>query len=369
MIYSLLRPFLFLTPPEVIHDQVLHWQKVMPLGFFKRQNQVSSPKLHFKHPSFKFKNPIGLAAGFDKNAKAIHLVKSMGFGFLEVGSITQNPSKGNPKPRIFRAPAKRSMLNFMGLPNEGIKKILPRLQNQNFPLGLNIAKTPKAKSGASLESAIEEYFTVLNQLKDLGTYHVFNLSCPNTSSGKTFEEIEAFDQLASYYESWCRENQKSRPLLIKLAPSDSLKKLRAIIERAEKAGFDGYVLTNTLPHSPANSPFNKEKYQKLKGGLSGALLKTKANETLNEVVKIAGNQKLIMGVGGVLNFNDLMEKFFCGAQLVQVYTGLIYQGPLFIGQLKRQLLKFLDQHKLSHYQELIGNQKLHQIFKKENSSF
>ena len=349
--YAALRKLLFSLDPERAHELVKTASFLTPKNLLKLSCQNRAPELKTALGETRLTSPIGLAAGFDKNGELLPLLQALGFGFLELGSVTALASLGNPKPRIFRLPTDSSMINRMGLPNWGADKFAVHLAKQKLttPIGINIAKTPGSKNG------IDDFATSFRKLHHLGCYSVFNLSCPNTTDGKTFEDPALFAEFATKLVQLRQELKVTKPLLIKLSPDTDAKAVRKIVEFAVKQGFDGFVVSNTTA-TRSGLATNSAAIEKIgRGGLSGKALLLLANQQLKTVHEIVGNKKILIGVGGIMNLNDLLTKFSAGAQLVQIYTGFIYGGPFFVRELNRGLAKLCHKHGLKSYRELIGN--------------
>ncbi|MDO8518932.1 MAG: quinone-dependent dihydroorotate dehydrogenase, partial [Deltaproteobacteria bacterium] len=319
--YSLFKKLLFTLDPETTHNLAKRAAPILPLLGCK---SISSPVLKASIGGTKLENPIGLAAGFDKNGNMLGLASALGFGFTEIGSVTSIPCKGNPRPRIFRLPKDESIINRMGLPNQGADAVAKRLAKtkDKIPYGINIAKTPDNYS-PPYRSGIEDFLATFDKLKDFGKYIVFNLSCPNTAGGKTFEEPEVFKKLAKSVADVRKKMAAPKPILIKISPDLEEKKLFALVESACSFGFDGFVMTNTTLKRPnlKTGPFTVGKMGV--GGLSGGALAKKADEQLSAVHQMAPD-KILIGVGGIINFEGLLNKLSRGASLFQIYTGLVY---------------------------------------------
>lgn len=351
LMYNLIRSLLFQKDAEEIHDNVLHfgewlggsiWRK--PLEWWYTYNH---PSLHTTVCGIPFKNPVGLAAGFDKNGVLVDLLPVIGFGFFEIGSITALPSEGNPKPRLFRLPEDKAIINRMGLHNDGAEKIARRLKGKNhsLPLGINIAKTPSIDS----EKAIDDFCAVYNIIYDIADYITLNISCPNTQEGKTFEERESLEQLL--YE--ITRLRRGKPLFLKLSPDLSYEKIDAILEIGTQYFIDGYVIGNTTTKREHLRTSQENIAVIGQGGLSGKPLQKKSTEIIRYVYKQC--KPVIIGVGGIFSADDAFEKITAGAALVQVYTGLIYEGPGLVKKIKKGLVQKLKQHCFSSLKDAVGS--------------
>ena len=307
-IYKLLRPLFFKINPEKAHDYFCRFLKFFP--FFSSRKFF--PDLKQKIFNKIFDNPFGLAAGFDKNAEMIDFFYKKGFGFTEIGSVTYESHDGNPKPRVFRLVEDESLLNSMGLNNKGVDYVYNKLKKsrRGFPLGANIAKTNK--NDIQGDKAVDDIAKTYETISCLIDYITLNISCPNCFSEvgcsiKTFEDTFALDELLDRLSSL-----KSKPTLVKLSPDVGDDKLLHLIDVCEKYEGDGYVLSNSLRTD--------------KGGLSGKRLRENSTEMIRLVYSYLNKDTIIIGVGGINSAESAYEKIKAGASLVQIFTGLIYEG-------------------------------------------
>lgn len=286
-----------------------------------------------------FRNPIGLAAGFDKNGVLPNLFHALGFGFEEVGSITANSSRGNPVPRSFRLPEDNSLINRMGLNNEGAQRIINRLSSlssfEAFPIGINIAKThDPAILG---EDGIQDYLVSYRYAEPVADYITLNISCPNTTEGKTFEEPGALDNLLS-----ALPIQSSLPVLIKFSPDLSRDQLNELLTVTDSYPIAGYVATNTSSGRDGLTT-NPDVLTAIgRGGLSGKAIRKKSTQLIQWIHEERPD-KPIIGVGGIETLDDIIEKLEAGASLLQFYTALVYHGPFIAAKLNGQLLDYMYQ--------------------------
>lgn len=344
--------------PETAHHAVKAVAKTAPTAMIRALAGFEHPTLAAKLGDTNLKNPIGLAAGFDKNGEMISFLEALGFGFLELGSVTALPCRGNPKPRIFRLPADESLINWMGLPNVGADEFAKNFKNRKakIPCGLNIAKTPDFAFEAAKrkpKTGVEDFLETYAKLAGLGHYTVFNLSCPNTGESVLFESPELFPVLGREIVQANHRLKDKKPVLLKLSPDLWEKDLAKVVETALKLGFDGFVVANTTrSRAGLKTPITGE--IKDRGGLSGRGLKKAANAQLARVYNITGKNAILIAVGGIMSFDDLLEKFALGASLCQIYTGLIYNGPFFVKELNRKLAAFCEDNDLQSYRELVG---------------
>jgi len=333
--YSLFKPLLFTLEPEVAHSLAL-----TSLRLSEPLLPLFSPGLRATHPSLektifglKFPNPIGLAAGLDKKASLTPVWEKIGFGFAELGTFTAQAQPGNPKPRVFRLPAQKALINRMGFPNPGAKAVAKRLKQlkekgrwPQSPVGINLGKSKIT----ALENAVEDYLESLEELGPYADYLAVNVSSPNTPGLRKLQEAKPLKALLRAFV----RRAKGKPVLLKLAPDLQGKPLKEAADIALSAGCAGLIATNTtitrmnLP--PGDYPV---------GGLSGGPLREKADEVLRELSKFTKGKFPLIGVGGILTAEDVRRKFEAGASLVQIYTGYIYGGPGFPAALCRGLMK------------------------------
>ena len=342
MIYqNFLKPFLFKTDAETAHEWALsiasktHQSRLLQQLASSVYN-TSDDGLEQELFGLKFPNPIGLAAGFDKNGTTPMAMQALGFGFIEVGSITAQPSSGNPKPRAFRIPEDQSLINRMGLNNEGADVITDRLSSLklDIPLGVNIAKTNDASIHG--DAALQDYLYSYERAKKVADYITINISCPNTGEGKTFEDPQALHDLLATLQP---DKNSSVPSLVKFTVDIDKVSLEKLIHICEDFDIAGYVATNTSSVR-ANLKTDQDRLQNIgNGGLSGKAIQKRSTQVVRWLNEITGGQKPIIGVGGVDRPEAAIEKLEAGADLIQLYTGLVYQGPGVIGEIKKALRK------------------------------
>lgn len=354
--WKILKQFLFLLSPETAHSLVKGISLVLPKTLLAACTGISSEILKSRIGKIPLKNPIGLAAGFDKNANLLSLAQALGFGFSEIGSVSALPCAGHSKPRLFRLAKDRSLINWMGLPNDGAQAIQKRLLKtiENFPIGINLVKTPDFAQDKNKLNGIEDFLKSYEALATLGTYIVFNVSCPNTDDGKTFEEPQTFKTLAKEILAKRQKKNLEIPHYIKISPDLPKKTLWELVENAIRFGFDGFVIGNTTTaRFPLKTRLSTE--QKNHGGLSGAALSALADQQLQNVFKMVHKEKTLIAVGGILSLSDLLKRLSHGASLFQIYTGLVYNGPCFVKHLNQSLVKFCEQQGVKSYLELVGS--------------
>ncbi len=321
--YSLIRFFLFLLPAETAHHLALKSLNVLP---FKQKRLNASKEVC----GICFPNPVGIAAGLDKNGEYLKGLSKLGVGFIEIGTVTPKAQTGNPKPRLFRAVKDKAIVNRMGFNNEGLDKVVENLKKANFQgvLGINIGKN----KDTPLEKAADDYLYCLERLSPYASYLTINISSPNTPDLRRLQNKDYLQALLSQMvkkrDEVSKDLNKKIPLFIKLSPDELDETLKDTIEIINQSGIDGIIATNTTVDK---SGLSETVLQKEQGGLSGAPLSKKADETLSFIR--TRSRLPIIGVGGVLSPEDGLEKFKRGADLIQVYTGLIYRGPRLISSI------------------------------------
>jgi len=279
----------------------------------------------------RFPNPIGLAAGFDKNARALPAWEALGFGFIEIGTITAQGQAGNPRPRIFRVPEQNALINRLGFNNEGVEKIARRLEQllrssawPKIPVGINIGKSKIVP----LEEAATDYVRSFQRLQRLGDYFVLNVSSPNTPDLRKLQEKTAIEEL---FKAIQQQNQ-GKPLLVKIAPDLTLEQVDHVLALATKYQLAGVVATNTTTDQQT-IPDNKRE----SGGLSGRPLRPRSLEILRHIKK--HSPLPVISVGGIMSEDDAKERFDAGAELVQIYTGFVYRGPRLVREIATALVE------------------------------
>ncbi len=341
MLYkNLVKPFLFKKDAEEAHEFALSLSRKTSNSSFL--TSLANFTYGFDHPSLQrnvlglhFPNPIGLAAGFDKNGETPLAIQALGFGFIEVGSITAKPSAGNPKPRAFRLPDDHSLINRMGLNNNGSEAIVNTLSKLklSIPLGINIAKTNDSTIHG--DAAIQDYLTSYELANKVADYITINISCPNTGEGKTFEDPDALDQLLSALSISSKER---KPSLVKFSVDTNKATLERLVELCEEHGVSGYVATNTSSFRDGVTTSKDTLEQIGNGGLSGRAIAGKSTEMIGWISEMLNGKKPIIGVGGIDSVENAIEKIEAGANLLQIYTGLVYQGPGLVKRLKKSLV-------------------------------
>jgi dihydroorotate dehydrogenase len=340
--YKLLtRPVLFLFDPEKIHHftfSALKFLGRIPLAknllrlFFSWEDA----KLERELFGIKFKNPIGLAAGFDKDAKLIDELDCLGFGFIEIGTLTPKAQPGNDKPRLFRLPEDQALINRMGFNNEGVLAAVERLKKRKSKVivGGNIGKNKITPN----ENAVDDYSYGFEALYPYVDYFVVNVSSPNTPGLRELQEKEPLKNLMQHVKNLSVAKAKPKPVLLKIAPDLTTSQLDDIIEILLTTKTDGIIATNTTI-SREGLTTSAEAISKMgNGGLSGKPVKEKSTEVISYLRSKLGKNYPIIGVGGIMSPDDAIQKIKAGADLVQVYTGFIYEGPAFAKRICRKIL-------------------------------
>jgi len=347
----LVRPLLFRLTSDYAHEATIKSAASLSknrwlLKTLKSVYSYKNPVLEQKIFGLTFQNPVGLAAGFDKNGTTIAFMESLGLGFIEIGSITANPSTGNPKPRSFRLPKDESLINRLGLNNEGAQTISRRLKkiDASVPVGVNIAKTHDPNIEG--KEAILDYKTSFEFVKDFADYITLNVSCPNTREGKTFEDPATLDSLLTELE--IGKDASLPPVLVKFSVDLSDDDLTDLLEVCENHAVDGYVAVNTSSNRNNLITSDKEIDRIGRGGLSGRAIASRSTEIIKQIHSFTKGEKTIIGVGGIFSSEDAIEKLKAGADLLQLYTGLVYNGPGAIREINQGIAAYLEENGLSH---------------------
>jgi dihydroorotate dehydrogenase len=329
--YDHVRPLLFALDAETAHRLTLYALGVAHRSNLSRFVATAPDDLPVTAFGVRFPNPVGLAAGLDKNAAHIDELGALGFGFLEVGTVTPRPQPGNPKPRMFRLPAHEAIINRLGFNNEGVDALVRNVEASSYRgvLGINIGKNKDTPN----ERAVDDYLFCLERVYRPATYITVNISSPNTQGLRDLQEeatLRRFiETLREAQERLGSQSGARKPMLLKIAPDLAEAELDGMAEVLRTAGIDGVICTNTtIDHSAvAGDPHGQEA-----GGLSGKPLFARSTEVLRDMRARLGPGVPIVGVGGILDGSDAVEKLDAGANLVQVYSGLIYRGPRLVAE-------------------------------------
>ena len=318
----------------------------------------ASAALEVERFGLSFPNAVGLAAGFDKNGVALDALASLGFGFIEAGTVTFHPQPGNPRPRLFRLPADRALINRAGFNNHGAAAFAKRVEHHrpNCVLGVSIGKSKIAP----LDEATEDYLASFELVYNVADYIAVNVSSPNTPQLRELQQAEQLSTLVSALQSRSRELQqlhqrpRPMPLLVKLSPDLSREQLELIVDVLLRLQIDGVIATNTTISRDDLSTDRAQVEAVGEGGLSGAPLRAKSTRQINELYNLTKGQLPIIGVGGIFTAADAWEKIAAGASLVQLYTGFIYQGPRIARDINEGLARILKREGLPNLQAAVG---------------
>lgn len=352
--YDWLRPLLFRLPPETAHELAV---KFLKSGFAEKfvPNQNLLPFGEIECFGLKFKNPIGVAAGFDKNGVVATELARLGFGFVEVGTTTFHPQPGNPKPRLFRLPQDKALINRAGFNNDGTAEVVERLKKNRPPcvLGMNIGKSKIVPN----EEATEDYLKSFDLVYPIADYIVINVSSPNTPNLRELQKADALAELLNAMQKRNRELSPEKrivPLLVKIAPDLTETEIEAIVGVALDLKLAGIVATNTTINRE-NLKTPKTEIQHIgAGGLSGKPMSKRSTEIVEKIFQFSGGKLPIIGVGGIFTAEDAFEKIAAGASLVQLYTGFVYQGLTVARDINEGLSKIFQERDFKNFQEAVG---------------
>jgi len=339
---SIIKPILFLFPAETAHHLTLTLLKIVlkiPLigRLFRNWFTIRDPRLERELFGLHFPNPVGLAAGFDKDGKHFRAMSALGFGFIELGTVTPKEQGGNPRPRLFRLPKDEALINRMGFNNEGMKALVDRLKagkSSNMVIGGNIGKNKQTPN----EEAVSDYVLCFEALFPYVDYFVVNVSSPNTPNLRALQDKGPLTRILTVLQEKNQAQSAPKPILLKIAPDLTDHQLNDIVDIVNDTGIAGVIATNTtISREGLNS--DRETIENIgAGGLSGKPVKDRSTEVIRYLHERSGGQLTIIGVGGIAGPADALEKLAAGASLVQVYSGLIYEGPGLIKKINRAIL-------------------------------
>ena len=344
--YSIFKPYIFSLDPEIAHDLAIKSLKfnVLPKSIFNVQGeeQLETNLLNERIP-----NPIGLAAGFDKSAEVYNSLFKLGYGFVEVGTITPKRQLGNTKPRVFRLEKDQALINRLGFNNHGSEIVSKRISD-NLPsgfLGINIGPNKDTKNKD------EDYFICLSRLSSFAGYITINISSPNTEGLRNFHEKKALEKLLLGLNKIKKDKNIVKPLVVKISPDIKDNEISSIIELILKHKIEGIIVSNTTDsHREKLSDIQKNE----KGGLSGQPLKDLSTKLIKKFYRETKGKIQIIGVGGVDTGHAAFEKICAGADAVQLYTGMVYKGPGVVKEMKKELITILKKEKLKNISEAVG---------------
>jgi len=338
MYKSTIRKLLFQIDPEKVHHLTFNFLKFffkIPFtkGLTKSIFSIDDRRLERNFFGLTFKNPVGLAAGFDKNARLFDEFSNYGFGFVEIGTVTPKPQAGNSKKRLFRLKEDEAIINRMGFNNDGVKVIAERLRKRksDIIIGGNIGKNKTTLN----EHAVDDYLICFNELFHVVDYFVVNVSSPNTPNLRELQDKEPLTRLLSTLQKENHKKESSKPILLKIAPDLSDDQLFDIIDIVKITGIDGVIATNTTISRDNLVSDNRNET----GGLSGKPVKDRSTEVIRFLSEKSNKAFSIIGVGGIHSAKDAQEKLDAGADLVQIFTGFIYEGPALVKEINRSLIR------------------------------
>ena len=344
-LYKKIFPIIKFFPPELAHNLAIKF-----FSNFKKEITSDDPMLNTKVCNLQFTNPIGLAAGFDKNGEACEGLICLGFGFVEIGTITINPQYGNKKPRIFRLLEDKAIINRLGFNNVGAEKVLENIQNSDIVnssslLGINLGKNLDSKH------PFEDYVKLLRIFNKKASYITLNISSPNTPDLRKLEQKDNLDKLVKKISSFKRKNSINVPVFIKIDPDLSRNELGDIADIILSSSIEGVIISNTSIHRSSDL-INKNANQK--GGISGLPIKTKSNQLLKDFYILTNGKIPLIGVGGISTGKDAYERILNGASLIQLYTALVYKGPSVVNNIKEELIYLLKKDNYKSIDKAVG---------------
>lgn len=355
---SFIRPVLFRFPPEVAHNMatsVVGALAHLPNQSLFFRDLLKLPDIPTRCFGVDFPNPIGLAAGMDKRASALPVWESMGFGFSEMGGVTQHEQPGNPGPRMFRVQSHQALINRMGFNNPGADAVVEQLEEfmdrelwPSHPVGFNLGKSKIT----ALEKAYGDYLYSFRKLRKFADFFVVNVSSPNTEGLRSLQDKKSLRRILETLTAENAAVSARVPLLVKISPDLEDRELADIIELVLELGLDGIVATNTTTSRPTLPKKPPVPAYKEAGGLSGAPIEERANEVIRFIYQSSKGKIPIIGVGGVRDIESLLNKFRSGASLVQIYTALVYEGPLLVPNLLKSLVKYMEKNGIEDLKSL-----------------
>jgi dihydroorotate dehydrogenase len=358
---SLFRPLLFRKDPETSHEMILallaraEFLSATLEGFYRIQDE----RLVVSVGPLTFPNPVGLAAGFDKNAVAPRTISGFGFGFIEIGAITAQPQSGNPKPRLYRLPEDDALINRLGFNNEGAEAVsikLDRLRARGgkpkIPLGINIGRTKIVET----KDAVTDFLSCFERLFHHGDFFTLNVSSPNTPNLRDLQEKNLLRDLVTAVQEKNRQLSAHagihlKPIFVKIAPDMELAQVDEIVEVVESVRLSGIIATNATAFMRENL---RSRHRSEPGGLSGRPITNVVTAFIARIYKLTHGRLPIIGVGGIFNAQDAYDKIRAGASAVQIYTGWIYEGPAAVKQINRGLLRLVERDGLKHISQAVG---------------
>lgn len=351
---KIIKKIFFRIDPEKVHNFMLFWFKVLGSNFLTRGIfyffwGYSNKALEQDVLGIHFKNPVGLAAGFDKDAVTIKFMQPLGFGYTEIGSVTGEKCKGNPKPRVWRLPKYKSIIINFGLKNDGAEIVSKRMGRKKYaiPVGISIAKT-NCKETADVKAGIEDYLKAYKTFSGIGSYYCINISCPNAFGGEPFNDPEKLDMLMTEI----AKVPSKKPIFLKMAADLSHDQIDAILEIAGKYDIAGFVCSNlTKDKKKMNIP---EKEINHPGSLSGKPVTDLSDAMIDYIYRKTNGRYVIIGVGGIFSAKDAYRKIKLGASLLQLITGMVFEGPQLISEINQGLVELLAKDGYENISEAVG---------------
>ncbi|MCA9379706.1 quinone-dependent dihydroorotate dehydrogenase [Candidatus Dojkabacteria bacterium] len=358
---NILKPLFFKKDPEDVHDRMLKFGQI--LGKITLLNFITKLVFDFNHAKLKqevdgltYRNPVGLSAGFDKDANLLKVIHNVGFSFAEIGSVTLHPYEGNPKPRLYRLKKDKGLVVFYGLKNIGVDKIIKKIKKDYKPLtgnvlGISIARTNSAQA-SGLEEGIDDYTKSLDKIvvAGVGDYYTINISCPNTFYGEPYSTPERLEKLLVSL----LKIKIEKPIYLKMPINLPWDKFDLLLETAVKHHISGVIIGNL--NKDRNSEYITEKYpEDMRGGVSGIPTRELSNNLIRKTYLKYKDKLTIIGVGGIDSAESAYEKICYGANLVQMITGMIFNGPQLIGQINKGLVELLEKDGYENISEAIGS--------------
>ncbi len=345
--YNTLKKVLFNFQPETAHNIAEFGLRTLPYvpilnDYMLSRNFIDDSKLSQELFGVTFSNPVGLGAGFDKNATMVKAMKTLGFGYTEIGTMTPRPQSGNPKPRLFRHVEEKSLQNAMGFNNEGayaVVKNLKKVYPYNIPIGANVGKNKTTPQ----EHTLSDYKTLINKFKDISDYLVINISSPNTPNLRDLQNEEFIGELFTM-----AKELTSKPILLKIAPDMEAQVAIDLCKTAVEKGAAGIIATNTtIDYTLVSKP-------KEIGGISGAVLADKSYELFKQIAEDLYGKTILISVGGISDAKEAYRRLKAGASLVQSYSGLIFEGPSMVKNINEGILELMKEDGYNHISEVIG---------------
>ena len=345
--FNILRPFIFKFNPETAHTLAI---KALKFGYIPPFRLQKSKLLETSIFSKQIYSPIGIAAGFDKNAEVYNSLFNLGFGFVEVGTVTPKPQYGNPKPRVFRLEEDKALINRLGFNNNGSDQISSRIQ-RNKPkglLGINIGPNKDSSN------RIEDYILCFKKFCNQADYLTINISSPNTENLRSFHDKKELEELISTINNEKKNLNSKIQIAVKISPDLNQSKIEEVSEILVKNNINAAIISNSTDGN-RESLVNINKFEK--GGLSGKPIEKISNKIINQFYKLIGKKIKIIGVGGVDSAHGVYEKIRSGANLVQLYTGMVYKGPGIATQINKELINILKRDGIKNIRDIIGSKK------------